>query len=71
MVYAKLLRVLLNAGTPIEHLFPVDFDKKLYAKFPLSSQGTTGWGGAFQKYVDHLYDNKLVDTESCVNSSRV
>jgi len=53
---------------PLEDLFPADFGEELYAEFPPSTQADIGWGGSFQKYVDDLYTEGLIDTTSYVNS---
>jgi hypothetical protein len=69
MIYAQLLRTLLDAGIPLQNLFPVDLDEEVYADFPPSTQESVGWGRAFQTYVDGLYEKDLLDTPECVISS--
>ncbi len=68
MIYAQLLKTLLEAAISVEDLFPMDFDEVLYANFPSSTQGSTGWGGSFQTYVDNLFENGLIESQPCVDS---
>ena len=71
MIYAQLLKTLLETAISIEDLFPVDFDEVLYGNFPPSTQGSTGWGGSFQTYVDNLFEKGLIESQPCVDSLRV
>ena len=68
MIYAQLLKTLLETAISIEDLFPVDFDEVLYGNFPPSTQGSTGWGGSFQTYVDNLFEKGLIESQPCVDS---
>jgi hypothetical protein len=68
MIYGQLVRRLLKADIPLDDLFPVDFEEQMYAEFPPSTQGAVGWGGVFQKYVDHLYTKGLIDTTAYVHA---
>jgi hypothetical protein len=68
MIYAQLLKILLETAMSIEDLFPVDFDEVLYANFPPSTQGSTGGGGSFQTYVDNLFVKGLIESQPYVDS---
>lgn len=68
MIYAQLLKTLLETAISVEDLFPVNFDEELYPNFPQSTQGSTGWGGSFQTYVDNLFEMGLIASQPCVDS---
>ncbi|KAI9053396.1 hypothetical protein LZ554_002355 [Drepanopeziza brunnea f. sp. 'monogermtubi'] len=54
VICAHLIRAIFREGTPLESLFPLNYDESLYADFPESSQGNSGWGQLFQQYMDSL-----------------
>ncbi|EKD13605.1 uncharacterized protein L3040_009015 [Drepanopeziza brunnea f. sp. 'multigermtubi'] len=54
VICAHLIRAIFREGTPLESLFPLNYDESLYADFPESSQGNAGWGLQFQQYMDSL-----------------
>jgi hypothetical protein len=66
MIYAQLLRTLLRADIALEDLFPEDFKEEMYTDFPPSTQDGFGWGGSFQKYIDHLFDKGLIESSTYV-----
>jgi hypothetical protein len=64
IIYGQLLRTLLEGNIPLQEMFPVDCEEELYLNFPASTQDNTGWGGAFQTYVDDLFGKGLVPIPS-------
>lgn len=56
IIAAHLMCILQASGTPLEFLWPEKTDKAYYEGFPPATQDNTGWGQAFQNYVDDLYE---------------
>lgn len=55
IICGHLITSLLSAGVLLEHLWPVNTDKRLYANFPNASHGSRGWNQKFQDYLDDVW----------------
>jgi len=50
-----LVKTLHKAGLELEDLWPAGAVQANYEDFPAPTQGESGWGYRFQKWVDDLY----------------
>ena len=55
-ICGQLLRAMLDANIPRQHLWPVDMESQLYTGFPDSSQDNRCWSQNFQNYIDSIWE---------------
>lgn len=54
---ARLVTDLRESGTPIESLFPADYDRQFYDRLPPPTQNRQTWIITFEAYIDEVYSD--------------